>query len=69
MVTYVQEKDARDFFVHVMTDLPAFGPVGLPIETIMGSAKVPRHPSWEPKRSRWKARLFSRNDDGVILEL
>jgi len=37
-VRYAQNKDKRDLFINMTALLPAFGPVGLPTETILGSA-------------------------------
>jgi hypothetical protein len=39
-VMYGQNKEKRAVFIDVTTVLPAFGPVGLPMGTLLGAAEV-----------------------------
>ena len=41
-VRYAQNRDKRDLLINMITTLPAFGPVGLPPDTVLGSAEVSR---------------------------
>lgn len=54
MVRYDQNPDKRDLFGNMTTVLLAFGPVGLPTDTILGSAEVSGHPSRVPKQPKWQ---------------
>lgn len=51
---YAQNKDSKDLFINVTTVFPASGLLGLPTDTLLGSAEVSGHPSRVPKRSKWQ---------------